>query len=174
MSEQVVEGAEQAADPDETSEEDTDEQPEISEDEFADVDLDAVSERAEEEAGADADDEEADSEAADEESDEAADSGAERAEPSGESWGDMYVGTLTTLSNAAIEEHGKPDAEQIDESLARQLHLDEYMDDLMAKHGKREEMPPEQALLLSTSMFLVMVLGTKTELPSKVLEEFDF
>ena len=170
MSEQVVEGAEQADDPDETSEEDTDEQPEIEADEFADVDLDAVAERAEEEAGADTTDDEAEDEAGDED----AESGPESAEPSGESWGDMYVGTLTTLSNAAIEEHGKPDAEKIDESLARQLHLDEYMDDLMAKHGKREEMPPEQALLLSTSMFLVMVLGTKTELPSKVLEEFDF
>lgn len=171
MSEQVVEGAEQADDPDETSEEDTDEQPEIAEDEFADVDLDAVAERAEEEAGADADDED---ESSEEDTDERDESGAESIDTSGESWGDMYVGTLTTLSNAAIEEHGKDDAETIDESLARQLHLDEYMDDFMAKHGKREEMPPEQALLLSTSMFLVVVLGTKTELPSKVMEEFDF
>ena len=169
----MTEQALQNPDPDETSEEDVDDQPAIDDDEFADVDLDAIAEDVENEAGADSDDD-ADGDQEATESDESTDAEeAAEAASTGDSWGDMYVGTLTTLSNAAIEEHGKPGAEAIDESLARQLHLDEYMDDWMAKHGKREDMPPEQALLLSTAMFLVVVVGTKTELPNQLLQEID-
>jgi hypothetical protein len=177
MSEQALEEPEPEEEPDETTEEDAEEQPEIEDEEFADVDLDAIAEEVEDESGADSD--ESDEEASEEtESDETesdeADSDDSTPTGTGDSWGDMYVGTLTTLSNAAIDEHGKPGAEKIDESLARQLHLGEYMDEWMAKHGKREDMPPEQALMLSTAMFLTVVVGTKTELPSQLMSEFDF
>jgi len=173
MSEQALQEPDPEADPDETSEEDSEEQPDIEQDEFADVDLDEIAAEVEDEAGADGEDD------TDENSEDTG--GTETAEEStesnsassgtGDSWGDMYVGTLTTVSNAVIEEHGKDGAEEIDESLARQLHLDEYMDEWMAKHGKREDMPPEQALMLSTAMFLTVVVGTKTDLPSQLLEE---
>lgn len=167
MPEQAPEAPQEGSSPDETSEEDADEQPAIEEDEFADVDLDAIAEQAEEEAGADSEDDEVEEESSDESGEETESVRA----PTGDSWGDMYVGTLTTVSNAVIDEHGKDGAEEIDESLARQLHMDEYMDDWMAKHGKREDMPPEQALMLSTAMFLAVVVGTKTDLPNQLLEE---
>jgi len=157
------------SDADADVEEDVDEEdlPEIEEDEFADADLDALAEEVEEEAGAD--------DGADrDDQDDVDDAGADDLGSSpGESWGDMYVGTITTVSNAVIEQHGTDDAEQIDEDLARQLHLDQHFNDWMETRGK-SEMPPEQALLLGTTMFLVTVVGTKTELPSKLLEEADF
>lgn len=157
-----------SSDPDAEAEEieaddaDEEEQPEVEESEMADVDFDALADEVEEEAGADG--EESDVEADDAESD------PEVMEPSGESWGDMYVGTLTTLSNAVIDEYGDEDEDHVDEDLARQLHMDEYFDEFMAKRGK-SDMPPEQALLLSTTMFLAVVVGTKTDLLSEALGE---
>lgn len=150
----------------ETDGEADDDLPEMEPEEFADADLDVLAEEVEAEAGA------SDDEGAEPES-EAVDAGGEPGIPEGESWGDMYVGTLTTLSNAIIEEHGTEDADPIQEEMARQLHLDAYFDEWMASRGK-SEMPPEQALLIGTTMFLVVVVGTKTELPSKLLEEAEF
>jgi len=150
-----------------------DDLPEMDEDEFADADLDALAEEVEAEAGAATDDEADDGE--EETADTTESAGAETAlDASGsEGWGDMYVGTLTTVSNALIEEHGKPGADPVEEDLARQLHLDEHFDEWMAQRGK-SEMPPEQAMLVGTTMFLVAVIGTKTEIPQKLLEEADF
>lgn len=164
MTEEALQQAEQEETPDKSTEEDTDEQPAIEDDEFADVDLDSIAEDVEEEAGMDVDDGTA------EEAEEAAEAPAGG---SGTSWGEMYVGTLTTMSNAVIEEYGKDDAEPIDEDLAYQLRLDEYMDEWMAKHGKAENMPPEKALAVFTGVFLLTVVGTKTELPSELLAEVD-
>jgi hypothetical protein len=87
----------------------------------------------------------------------------------GGGWGEMYIGTLTTVSNAMIEQHGKPGAEPIEEDLAKDLHLDEYFNEFMEQRGK-SDMPPEQALLVGTTMFLVTVAGTKTDLLSDALE----
>lgn len=149
---------------------DSEDQPTMDTGDFADADLDAIAEEVEAEAGAESPDTEEDAEEIEGDGD--ADQDAD-AMPSGESWGDMYVGTLTTVSNALIEEYGTEDAEQIEEELARQLHLNEYFDEFMQQRGK-SDMPPEQALLIGTTMFLVVVVGTKTELPSKLLEEADF
>jgi len=149
--------------------------PEIEEDEFADADLDALAEEVEAEAGAASDDAEETDDSAEETADTTESAGAETAlDASGsDSWGDMYVGTLTTVSNALIEEHGKPDADPVEEDLARQLHLDDHFNEWMASRGK-SEMPPEQAMLIGTTMFLVAVIGTKTEIPQKLLEEANF
>ncbi|WP_439028427.1 hypothetical protein [Haloarchaeobius sp. DT45] len=140
-------------------------QPEMEPDEMADVDLDALANQVEADAGADA--------TASEEPDTTEDSPPAKRSDSGDSWGDMYVGTLVGVSNALIDEYGIEDADHVDEARARELHLDEYFDDWMASRGK-SDMPPEQALLLSTAMFMAVVVGTKTELPSKLLEEADF
>ncbi|MFU1780708.1 hypothetical protein ACM16X_04940 [Haloarcula japonica] len=143
-------------------------QPEMEEDEFVDVDLDAIADDVEAEAGASGDADDSNEPETTEETTNSAD-----LSPDGESWGDMYVGTLTTVSNAIIEEHGTDGAEQVDEDLAKQLHLDEYFDEWMENRGKAD-MPPEQALLIGTTMFMVVVVGTKTDLPSKLLQEADF
>jgi hypothetical protein len=149
--------------------------PEIEDDEFADADLDALAEEVEAEAGAPGDDAQEDDDTTEETADttESADGETALGSTGSDGWGDMYVGTLTTVSNALIEEHGKPDADPVEEDLARQLHLDEHFDEWMAQRGK-SEMPPEQAMLIGTTMFLVAVIGTKTEIPSKLLEEADF
>jgi len=143
-----------------------DELPEMDESEFADADLDAIADEVEAEAGADLDD-------SDDSTEEDVEEATDEPDTSGESWGDMYVGTLTTVSNAIIEEHGTEDAETVEEDLARQLHLDEHFDEWMASRGK-SEMPPEQALLIGTTMFMVVVVGTKTDLASTALAEADF
>ncbi|MCT9095271.1 hypothetical protein [Haloarchaeobius sp. HME9146] len=151
--------------PEEDVEEIDEDQPEMEPDEMADVDLDALADEVEADAGATADE------------DDQPETTPEPAEPttsdSGDSWGDMYVGTLTGISNALIDEYGTEDAEHVDEQRARDLHLDEYFDEWMASRGK-SDMPPEQALILSSAMFMAVVVGTKTELPSKLLEEADF
>lgn len=153
---------------------DENEQPEIDDDEFADIDLDAIADEVEETAGAGKDDDlepDQDDDVDESTSDQETSGDLPNPDATGESWGDMYVGTLTTLSNAAIEEFGKDGVETIEEDLARQLHLDEYFNDWMQSKGKREDMPPEQALMIATSVFLVTVIGTKTDLPSQMLGE---
>lgn len=166
------EQAEQATDQDvdQSVEQADDEKPEMDQEEMAD--LDGLAEEIEQDTKPDT-------------TGEAAESGADDPEPTGEdpeesvgtsedhSWGDMYVGTLTTVSNAVIDEHGLDDADQIEEQLARDLHLDEYFDEWMEKRGKAD-MPPEQGVLIGSTMFLVAVIGTKTDIPSKVLNEADF
>ncbi|WP_459194705.1 hypothetical protein [Halosimplex sp. J119] len=159
---------EETADPDAGGDDDL---PEMDESEFADADLDAIADEVEAEAGADSDDTAEPDGATAEDVEEAVED--TDMSTGGESWGDMYVGTLTTVSNAIIEEHGTDDAETVEEDLARQLHLDEHFDEWMQSRGK-SEMPPEQALLIGTTMFMVVVVGTKTDLASKALEEADF
>jgi hypothetical protein len=148
---------------------DADEQPEIENEEFAD--LGEIADDVEAEAGAGADDDLDNQDTGDDDLPAPDD---DNAAPSsdGETWGDLYVGTLTTVSNALIEEYGD-ESKKIDEELARQQHLDEYFNEWMESRGKREDMPPEQALILSTSMFMVTVLGTKTDLFSQLLAEAD-
>ena len=92
--------------------------------------------------------------------------------PDGESWGDMYVGTLTGISNGIIEEHGRDGAEKLDESFARQLYLDDAMDEFMASRG-RPDMPPEQQVFIGTICFAVAVAGWKTDLFDQLLADAD-
>jgi len=153
---------------DETDEETPDgadeEQPDISEEEMADP-ADIAAE-VEQETKEQTDEEEtSDEEQDDTEDDEQLDLGAGT-----ETWGDMYVGTLTTVSNALIDEYGVEGAEPVDEDLARQLDLDEHFNRWMETHD-RTEMPPEQAVLFGTLVFLGSVTATKTDLPDRLLSE---
>jgi hypothetical protein len=156
------------AESEDVEEQSDEEQPEIADEEMAD--LDEIAEEVEAETAPDTEDAEDDNETSDDE--DSGDSLEEFDRPDS-SWGDMYVGTLTTVSNAIIEEHGKSGAEEVDEDLARQLHLDEYFDEWMQERGKAE-MDPAQGVMFGTTMFLVAVIGTKTDLPAQLLEEADF
>jgi len=168
MTEQEVEGAEEQSEASETEEsEGSEEQPDIDPDERADMgDLADLADQVEEEAGADVDDEETedDAEASD------ADAPAAPAETGTTNWGDLYVGTVTTGLNAVIEEYGDEDASKIDESLARDLHLDEYVNDWMAEQGKAE-MDPAQGMLVATAALCMTVLVSRTDLPSRALNK---
>ena len=147
-------------------------QPDMTAEEMAD--LDAIAEEVEQETAPDQGEEEVEAAVEDTDATDGADSGADTLDTGGEhGWGDMYVGTLTTVSNAIIEEHGVEGAEPVEEELARQLHLDEYFDEWMASRGKAD-MPPEQGVLIGTTMFLVAVIGTKTDIPQQIASEADF
>ncbi|MCD2202753.1 hypothetical protein [Halobacterium sp. KA-6] len=167
---QKAEGAEEQAEASETSENDSGEQPDIDPDEQADMGgLADLAEQVEEEAGADVDDDQEDSN-----TDDAAteDEAGTPAAPGGSTtnWGDLYVGTVTTGLNAVIDEYGHDDADHISEDLARDLHLDEYVDDWMAEQGKAE-MDPAQGMLIATAALAMTVLVSRTDLPSKALSK---
>ncbi len=164
---QQVEGEEEQREAAETEEsDDGEEQPDIAPDEQADMgELAEIAEQVEEEAGADVDDEDEDD---DSDGEEAASAPAAPTEAGAADWGDLYVGTVTTGLNAVIEEYGHDDAEQIDESLARDLHLDEYVNDWMAEQGKAE-MDPAQGMLVATAALCVTVLVSRTDLPNKAV-----
>jgi len=167
MTEQEVEGAEEQPEAAETEENDSEEQPDIDPDEQADMgELADLADQVEEEAGADVDDDQNDDEP------EKADASAPAppAEASTTNWGDLYVGTVTTGLNAVIDEYGDENADHIDESLARDLHLDEYVNDWMAEQGKAE-MDPAQGMLIATAALCMTVLVSRTDLPSKALNK---
>lgn len=172
MTEQEVEGAEEQPQADETTENDGDEQPEIEADERADMgELADLAEQVEEEAGADADEDgNQDADAGEVPAEDGEAAPAAPAEAGTTNWGDLYVGTVTTGLNAVIDEFGREDADKIDESLARDLHLDEYVDEWMAQQGKAE-MDPAQGMLVATAALCATVLVSRTDLPSKAVQK---
>jgi hypothetical protein len=154
------------ADVDEEPAEEDEEKPEIDNEEFADIS--AVAEEIEDSAGAGAeeegDDEQTDNDAGD-------DGDADTPlDTESRGWGDMYVASVTSGLNAVIDEHGKPGAEEIDEAMARDLHLDEAFEEVMEKRG-RADMPPEQEVLIGTLILAGTVVLSKTDLPAKALQE---
>jgi hypothetical protein len=138
---------------------DEDEQPEIDSEEMAD--LSAVADEIEDVAGAGGDDQ--DDDVVDEDQDDVDELEPDRSR----GWGDMYVSSLTTGLNAVIEERGKPDAEPVDEQMARDLHLDEAFDEWMAQRG-RSEMDPGQEVLLGTLILASSTLATKTDIVGEI------
>lgn len=149
-----------------------DDQPAIEDDEMAD--LDAIAEEVQDETPAP---DEGACDAAESDADDA--ESAERSADSegitadGETVGDFYVGTLTSVSNAIIDEHGRDGAAKIDESLARQLQLDDAVDRLMADRGG-PQLPPEQQLLFGTLVFALAVGAWKTDLVDQAISNLDF
>lgn len=142
--------------------------PEIDEDEQADFDLDVDPEEIEESAGADPVDEQ------DEDAEEDADDSAEQeaatpAAGTGDTWGDMYCEGLATVATIAKQEAG--DGGEVSAERARELHLDQYFNEWVRSRGATEDMPPEQALVVGTSMFLVGTLLTDSELIENALSE---
>jgi hypothetical protein len=138
-----------------------DEQPEIEAEEMAD--LSAVADEIEDAAGASADDQEASDDVDGADQKDVDELGEQRSR----GWGDMYVTSLTTGLNAVIEERGKPDAEPVDEQMARDLHLDEAFDEWMAQRG-RSEMDPGQEVLLGTLILASSTLATKTDIVGEI------
>jgi hypothetical protein len=153
---------------------DAEEQPPIDDDEIAEIPDDLV-DQVEAEAGRSADAESDPGEADDATSDEAAAADAESdaggvAAPGGRTWGDMYVDGLTTLTKAVVDEHGDDDISQDElRAQADDLYIDEYFDEFLAAHGKAEHMPPEQALLCASLLFVGGVVVTETDLAQQLV-----
>lgn len=89
----------------------------------------------------------------------------------GGTFGDHYVNGLCTVSNAVIEHYGEEGATGVDESMARDLELDRAMNEWIRSKGVTEEMPPGQALLIATLMFLVAALASNPAVVNGVLDE---
>ena len=147
---------------------DEEEKPPIEDEEFAD--LSAVADEIEESAGAGAEDDDEDVDDQDVGDDADQVTSEDHTRGSARGWGDMYVASVTSGLNAVIDEHGKPGADRLDEQMARDLHLDEAFEEVMAKRG-RADMPPEQELLMGTLILAGTVVLSKTDLPAQALAE---
>jgi len=144
---------------------DEDEQPEIDEEEKAGIEIDVDPDDIEDEAGQS---DQEDANESDQEETDAAESFASGG-PTGDSWGDMYCEGLATVATVIKEEAGNGDP--VSAERARELHLDEYFDEFVRSKGKSENMPPEQALLVATCLFLLGTLATDSELLETTVSE---
>jgi len=103
----------------------------------------------------------------------AVESAASDVRDEGDTAGDFYVNSLVSVSNLVIEQHGRPGEEEIDGALLRQMNVDDAVDDLLAD-GDGPDLPPEQQVLLGTSVFAVAMLASKTTVFDQALENADF
>jgi hypothetical protein len=87
--------------------------------------------------------------------------------------GDLYVQSLVAVTNALIEEHGDPDAEKVGAEAAHQLEVGEHFDRLVDKHGMGREMSPEQAVVLSSAMFVGSNVLAKTDVAGQLAGEVE-
>ena len=174
----AVEETAEEADPDAAEHDGEEEPPEIEEESRADLpgDLAAAADAAEENT-AEEDDTGAESDAQDETTEDADDTptGAEPASAAaeGDTYGDLYAQTLVSVTNAAIEEHGKPDAKKTDIEAARQLGIPDHANRLMEEMGIGEDMPPGQALMASSAVFVLMNVSAKTDLPAQMMGDLN-
>lgn len=138
--------------------EQSEEPPEIDDDERADVDLDALSDEIE---GVDSDDEEST------ESDESAPE--TDASPAGmpdarTSIGDVYCGGLGVAAGVLVarydEEQDRKDVSAEYEAMARDMYLDQFLNEWLREKGRPEDLPPGQAVVVGTVMFLAAVMVT--------------
>lgn len=171
MSGQAIEETEE--EPDETTDEDTttDDNPDIEADETADlsaalddIDPDAVDEtEPADDAQSDSSTDEGDG-SDDTQADDSATTSASSA-----AWGEKYVQGICTAANVAKDKHG--DGGKVDPDMAFELGLDEDFNEWLEEQGVGEDMPPGQAVLAGTCMFLVAECLTDETLVNSLLSE---
>jgi hypothetical protein len=171
----AVEETAEEADPDAAEHDGEEEPPEIEEESRADLpgDLAAAAEKAEGTDAAEGDESDAQDDATDDTTETPTDAEATSAEPEGDTYGDLYAQTLVSVTNAAIEEHGKPDAKKTDIEAARQLGIPDHANRLMEEMGIGEDMPPGQALMASSAVFVLMNVSAKTDLPAQMMGDLN-
>lgn len=154
-----------------TADVDEEDQPEITEEETADVDLADLADDVEEATRPDVDDDQDDVD--DQDDDVGDDQGDGLPAPdtgtSGQ-WGDMYVGLCTTVTNSIIDEYGDEGAEQVDEDHFREVDLDHYFNETLSEMGKSSDMPPQQALIVGTMLAVGGPVVMQTDLIGELLE----
>lgn len=154
-----------------------DEQPDIDEDEM--VDFSAVADEVEAEttpnADDDTDDEEDDQSGnSQQSSDESAGAGDEQDRISA---GDVYCNALGMGAAVARASYGSADPDDRSDlvedygDMARDLQIDEYVDDWLEEQGGIDELSPGQAILLSTVMFGGMVAMDDPEMVDGLAQE---
>jgi len=152
-------------------EEETDEQPAIEDEEMAD--FSAVADEIEQEAGEDQETAE-DVDDADND-DDSAEMGLETDGPD-ISIGDVYCNGLGMLAAIGRTQYGTAERDRsalVDEygDMARDLQIDEYVDQWVTEHGGMDEMTPGQAIILSTLLFGGMVAMDDPEMLENVAGE---
>jgi len=173
--EDAVEETAADAEPDAAEHDGEAEPPEIPDEQTADLpdDLAAAAE-AEAGAGADTDAEEDAGEESDADGAESSESAATSAsETAGDTYGELYAQTLVSVTNAAIDEHGKDGAEKTDLEAAEQLGIPDHANRLVEEMGIGEEMPPGQALVASSAVFVLMNVSAKTDLPAQMMGDLE-
>ena len=170
----AVEETDEEADPDAAEHDGEDEPPEIEEEDRANLpgDLAAAAADAAGEA-IEEDESDAQDDATDDTTETPADAEATSAEPEGDTYGDLYAQTLVSVTNAAIDEHGKPGAKKTDIEAARQLGIPDHANRLMEEMGIGEDMPPGQALMASSAVFVLMNVSAKTDLPAQMMGDLN-
>lgn len=91
----------------------------------------------------------------------------------GDTYGELYAQTLVSVTNAAIDTHGKPDAEKTDYQAAEQLGIPDHANRLIEEMGIGEDMPPGQALMASSAVFVLMNVAAKTDLPAEMMDDLE-
>lgn len=89
----------------------------------------------------------------------------------GKTFGDHYVNGLCAVSNAVIDKYSDESGEGVDESMARQLELDDAMDEWIRSKGLSEEMAPGQQLIVCTLMFLVAAVASNPAVVDNLASE---
>jgi len=141
-----------------------DEQPPIEEGEMADLDLGVDPEEVEEQAGAGGDD----TDGQDAPDDEPVSMSDAEAGGSSGSYGEMYVTGLATTATAIKKEKGSGGT--ADKELAYEIGLDEHFDEWLRQQGLGEDMPPGQAVMIGTLMYLFAECATDEELLGNAME----
>jgi hypothetical protein len=145
------------------------EKPDLDDDQRVDVDLEAVDEGIEGEEENDKKDESGVSGDDSGEPDSA--EGAYRdTDPSGYNFGDAYVKGLTTACNTAVERYCD-DPDPVDADLARELELDQAINDWLATKDMNDEMSPGQAVLVSTLLFVGLTVAMNAELVNGLIDD---
>lgn len=159
--------------------EDVDEgdQPDIENDEMAD--FSSFAEEIEETAGAGAEDDQED-DASDDvgDQDDSRDSASATTSSSGPSVtaGDVYCNAMGMGAAVARASYGSADSSNrsdlVDQyaDMARDLQIDEYVDEWLAEQGGIDELSPGQAIVVSTTMFAGLVAMDDPEMIENVAQ----
>jgi len=140
---------------------DADEQPELNDDEMADIS--SVAAEIEDETSPDSDDDQEESDDADQPDDGGLDAPGSINDGDRTTPGDIYCNGLGMLAAVGRTQYGTADEserkELMDEygDIARDLDIDQYVDELLAERGGIDELSPGQALMATTMMWGGMV-----------------
>jgi len=149
------------------------EEPDLSDDDMVDI-PDDVAEQVAQADAEEADDTEGGEEMA-EDTGEEGDSVSSTPAEDRTSLGDVYCNALGMATVAAKDRHGAGVEDRqaaMDEyaDMARQLDLDEYVDDYVAMHGGPDELSPGQAIVVFSVVFGASVMVEDPDLSGAVLE----
>lgn len=154
--------------------ESSEEPPPIDDDERADVDLDALSDEIE---GVD-DDPDDDAEETAETPTETPDADDVAGMVDGRtSVGDVYCGGLGVFASVLVtrydDEANRSALSDEYESLAREMYLDQFLNEWLREKGRPEDLPPGQAVVVGTVMFVAAVVVTNPTVTDGLMEEIN-